>query len=279
MKALVNNIALGTMKTVLRRVFVFLTSGTRTPAVSAERLPSRALQDYVGGDYQKTGEEFFRYFIELCELKPDEKVLDVGSGSGRMAVPPTRYLSSKGCYEGFDISVAGVRWCQENITPRFPNFTFQLADLHNASYNPRGRYHASEFQFPYEDQAFDFVFLTSVFTHMLPNDMEHYFSEITRVLKPGGRCLITFFLLNDDSTMLINKKMGTYNFEYQMEGYRTVNKTNQEDAVAYDEMFIRGLYEKHGLEVSEPIHYGSWCGRKDFLSFQDMVVANKAMES
>ena len=41
----------------------------------------------------------------------------------------------------------------------------------------------------------DVAFLTSVFTHMLPEDVEHYLDELARVLKPGGRTLITWFLL------------------------------------------------------------------------------------
>ena len=49
-----------------------------------------------------------------------------------------------------------------------------------------------------------------------------------------------------------------------------------EDAVAYDEKFIRNLYEKYGLVISEPVYYGSWCGREKFLSLQDMVLAYKA---
>ena len=35
-------------------------------------------------DYVAAGEEFFRYFVDLCELKPDDRVLDVGSGTGRI---------------------------------------------------------------------------------------------------------------------------------------------------------------------------------------------------
>ena len=38
------------------------------------------------------------------------------------------------------------------------------------------------------------MFLTSVFTHLLPHDLTHYLAEINRVLRPGGRCVATFFL-------------------------------------------------------------------------------------
>lgn len=282
MKSLIKKILPTPLKTALRRTF---NSPAQTNArlgqpqveepAAGELLPSGFLQTYVGGDYRKVGEEFFRYFVELGKLKPDESVLDVGCGSGRMAVPLTNYLSGRGVYEGFDISTEAVDWCRENITASHPNFRFRVSDIYNAAYNPQGKYPASEYRFAYDDRAFDFVFLTSVFTHLLPRDMEHYFSEIARVLKPGGRCLITFFLLNEESTPLMEDNRGVLNFAHRGKGYRTINKSRPEEAVAYDEKFVRNLFEKYGFRVGEPIYYGSWCGREHFLSLQDIAIGYK----
>jgi len=119
-----------------------------------------------------------------------------------MAIPLTKYLS-EGSYEGIDIIPYHINWCKKNIMSRYPNFRFQMADVFNKLYNPKGKYKPSEYEFPYQDEDFDFVFLTSVFTHMLPKDMENYFSQIARVLRKKGRCLITFFLLNKESLRLI----------------------------------------------------------------------------
>ncbi len=58
-----------------------------------------------------------------------------------------------------------------------------------------------------------FVLLTSVFTHMLPQDMDNYLSEVARVLKPDGRCLITYFLLNPESLALIDAEESSFNFQ------------------------------------------------------------------
>lgn len=118
-------------------------------------------------------------------------MLDVGCGSGRMALPLTGYLNSEGRYAGFDISQKAIAWCQEHITSAHPNFQFEVSDIYNSLYNPKGKYQSLDFRFPYPDASFDVVFLTSVFTHMFPPDVEHYLDEISRVLKPGGRCLCT----------------------------------------------------------------------------------------
>lgn len=98
-----------------------------------------------------------------------------------MAAPLAAYLSKEGSYEGLDIVVQAVRWCSENITPRYPNFRFVHADIYNKSYNPEGKITAHQYAFPYGEASFDFVFLTSVFTHMLPADVENYLHQVSRV--------------------------------------------------------------------------------------------------
>jgi SAM-dependent methyltransferase len=228
---------------------------------------------FGGGDFDKIGEEYLRYFVELGDLKPDERVLDVGCGIGRMAVPLTGHLDDQGSYEGFDVFPEGIRWCQENITPKYPNFRFRVADIRNKEYNPGGSFAASEYEFPYEDESFDFVLLTSVFTHLLPDEVENYLSEIRRVLAPGGRCLASFFLLNEESLGSIRSGASTINFRHDFGEYRTKDKDTPEAAIAYPEDYIRSLYAERGLDIVEPIHYGSWPGRRDFLSYQDVVAA------
>lgn len=231
---------------------------------------------FIGpGDFEQTGEEFLGYFIDLGGLKPSERVLDVGCGIGRMAKSLTKYLDKRGGYKGFDIVADAINWCREKITPKYPNFRFHFADLYNKFYNPHGKYKASEYKFPYNNESFDFVFLTSVFTHLLPHDMENYFSEIARVLKKDGRCLITFFLLNSESVQLLDAGLSAEDFKYEFDEYRTTDKDTPEAVIAYDEKFIRGLYERSKLSLVEPIRYGSWCGREDFLSYQDITIAAK----
>jgi len=224
--------------------------------------------------FKEGGDEFLEYFIKLGGLNPSENVLEVGCGVGRMAVPLTKYLTS-GSYDGFDIVETGIKWCKEEITSQFPNFHFRKADLYNKAYNPNGKYKASAYRFPYNDKSFDFIFLTSVFTHMLPKEVENYLAEISRVLKRNGRCLITFFLLNTESINLIKAKLIKYDFKYKYKGFRAIDKNSIETAIAYDEELIRYLYKKYGLSIVEPIHYGNWSNRQIALSHQDIIIVIK----
>jgi len=227
------------------------------------------------GDFEEIGQEFARYFIELAQLQPKNRVLDVGCGLGRMAIPLTGYLSQEGEYWGFDIVKKGIKWCQSRISSKFSNFHFQHVGVYNKYYNPHGKVQARDFSFPYGDESFDFVFSTSVFTHMLPSGMEKYLSETSRVLKPGGKCLNTFFILNEESKNLIKQGRSTLEFSYRGDGYLSTNGKKPESAVAYEQEVIKRLFKKHNLTVTQPIHYGSWCKRDVFLSYQDIIVATK----
>jgi len=238
-------------------------------------IPPESMNFVGGGDFTKIGEEFNNYFIELANLQPNDRVLDVGCGIGRMAIPLTNYLSKEGEYWGFDIVKKGIEWCQSRISSKFSNFHFQHSDVYNKFYNPDGKVQAQNFQFPFEDESFDFVFLTSVFTHMLPPDLENYMCEISRVLKTEGKCLITFFLLNEESENLIHSGLSTIDFQYNIQGCLTNDENNPEGAIAYNEEFALGLFRKYGLEIAQPIHYGSWCKRDTFLTYQDLIIATK----
>jgi len=240
-----------------------------------EFLPPRGIRFVGNGDFIKTGNEFVEYFINKAGLKPEHHVLDLGCGIGRMAIPLTKYLNKEGSFEGFDIAEKGIEWCQKNITPKYPNFRFQVADLYNKLYHPKGKYLDTEYKFPYKNNAFDFVYLTSVFTHMLSGGVENYMSEISRVLKPSGRCLITFFILNEESEQLIKEEKSVFSFKNDHGIYRVQNAEVPEDAIAYQEDYLRNLFSKNSIRIKEPVHFGAWCGRSNYLSFQDIVIAEK----
>ncbi len=228
-------------------------------------------------DIDKVAHEIFRCVIELGELKSSETVLEVGCGIGRNAASLTTYLNQGGTYEGFDIVPLSIGWCQQKISREYPNFRFRLGDIYNKAYNPKAKLKPSEYKFPYKDEFFDFVFLTSVFTHMMPEDVKHYLSEIVRVLKTGGRCMITFFLLNQESLMLLNSGLSFYDLRHETGPCRFMDQEIPEAAIAYQEEYIRAIYRKKGLAITEPINYGWWCRREKgtFSSGQDIIMARK----
>jgi SAM-dependent methyltransferase len=234
-------------------------------------VPPRRL-DFVGhSDFAATGDEFLGHFVELGGLQPDHAVLDVGCGIGRMARPLAGYLSSDGSYDGFDVNRDGIGWCRRRYA-RHANFRFQVADLYNRRYNPHGAHAAADYRFPYDDDRFDFAILTSVLTHLLETEADHYIAETARVLRPGGRALMSFFLLDDESRALIAQGRSGLAFLDAEAHVAVVSEDVPEEAVAYDIGWLRERLTGHGMQLAE-LRPGSWSGREEHTSFQDLVVS------
>jgi len=242
----------------------------------ATALPEPSAEDIlmIGGGFLEVSREFLRHFLQLAELKPDASILDVGCGVGRMAYMLAHYLRPEARYEGFDVIGHLVDWASAEISSRHPNFHFQKVDIYNKHYNPTGAYRASEFRFPFEDESFDFIFLTSVFTHMFGQDVRHYLDEFNRVLRPNGRCLTTCFLLNDESKALIHEEKSTQNLVHPIADCFTSNPDDPEAAVGFEEPLLLQWIRERGFELEEK-RLGSWCRRPEFLSYQDILVYRK----
>jgi len=239
------------------------------------QLPPRSLRDVGGSDFEATGLEFVEHFKKLGRLKPHENILEIGCGSGRIAMPLARYMAGQGHYWGAEIIEKSVRWCQKNITRRYPNFEFLHAELYNKRYNPKARHLAKDYVFPFSDRYFDFIYLTSVFTHVLPEDLENYVREIARMLKPEGRVFSTFFLLNQTQATLAKQGQNQINFQFERGIYSIRNEEIPESAVAYQEDYLLELWQGYGFVIQKPIIYGWWSGREDGLSLQDFMIATK----
>lgn len=161
-------------------------------------IPPKGMIFIGSGDFRQQGQHILKLLIDHAGLTPESKVLDIGCGIGRLASALTGFLSPTGSYDGFDIVKKGINWCRKQISSRYPNFTFKHIDLKNDLYNVKTDREAKNFSFPYPDESFDCIALTSVFTHMMPEDVDNYLGQIARVMKSGGKCLATFFLINPE---------------------------------------------------------------------------------
>lgn len=238
-------------------------------------VPPKGLLFVGSGDYLKVGEQFFGHFRKYCSFTPDSAVLDIGCGIGRMAIPFTKYLSDKGRYEGFDIVKFGIDWCTKNISSRYPNFNFRVIPLKNELYRSDTDDKAAELRFPYQNDTFNFVFLTSVFTHMLPSDVENYLAEIHRVLKKNEECFATFFIIDEETehskNLNVRKK-----FLYNFGNYFLMDKNVKEANVAYKKSYIMDSLKNHNFEVTRFIK-GSWSGihEGELNEHQDIIIFKK----
>ncbi len=225
--------------------------------------------------FRRSGEGFARaYLFDRARLRPNERVLDLGSGNGGKARVLAGYLDNQGSYVGLDIVPSAVEWCKERYSI-FPNFAFHVANVHSTHYNPTGRFRDSEYKFPFSDGEFDLVFLCSLFTHMLPDGIRNYIAEIARVLKPGGRCVATAFLLNDESITAMAEGRTTRRFTHQIGSCRVLDSENPNKAVALDEGWIRRQFTEAKLRILE-MNFGMWRVTTDkSIGSHDVIIAQK----
>jgi len=260
------------LRLIFRRIYYFPLDIVNHFRTKKETLkPPKGMIFTGSGNFSKQGETFLKYFIDLGNLKPDDYVLDIGSGIGRMAIPLTKYLSENGKYEGFDIVKKGVKWCQKKITPQFPNFNFQHINLKNSLYNLKTNQDASQFEFPYLNNSFDFIFLTSVFTHMLPSDVENYLGEINRVLKSSGTCFCTCFYVDNQAS-----QNADFKFKFDKGNYYLMDEKVPEANVAYKYEYLQTIINNSGFKIKS-IYQGYWSGnpKTDSFDFQDIIILEK----
>ncbi len=240
--------------------------------------PPLRLRRYVGPlrSFEMSGAEFMTYCRLLLELQPDETMLDIGCGCGVMALFLKDYLdSSRARYVGLDIHEPSIKWCQRHISERHAHFDFKRIDVRSEAYNPQGHFAAADFSFPLADQSFDVVLLKSVLTHMRPPEVARYVREVARLLSKNGRCLLTLFLLNEGQEKLAGEGLNKLDFSYGDETWRYLHQHSPESAVAYRESYVLELLNDCGLTLRAPVFYGSWSGRTDGLSFQDLLLVQK----
>lgn len=233
-------------------------------------------------EWFRWAEEWSMFLRVFGGLRRRSEVLEIGCGLGRIAFS-LRFLLREGSYEGFDISKRKIDFLNQTVHARYPNFHFSYADIKNTEYNPSGRIPATEFQFPYPDVQFDLVYAASVFTHMLPQACAHYFSEASRVLRPSGRFVVSFFLLDfyvpghqrglgfDSERFAFDHTLPSYDREFAL-----VDPANPELMTAYSSSLIRKMAEKAGLVMSKDPVLGLWSGTQDSpIGGQDLVVLEK----
>lgn len=149
------------------------------PGTTGLVLHAAALYDFTVWLMTLGRERVFRETVlRLARLEPGELVLDVGCGTGTLAIAAKRYVGPMGTVHGIDASPEMLARAQRKASKAGLDVVF-------------GKAAAQALPFP--DAQFDAV-LTTIMLHHLPRKArEQCVREIRRVLKPGGRALAVDF--------------------------------------------------------------------------------------
>jgi ubiquinone/menaquinone biosynthesis C-methylase UbiE len=116
--------------------------------------------------------------LDLARVQPGESVLDVGCGTGTLAIAAKRRVGDAGTVDGIDASPEMIERARKKTMRAHVGVAFQTA--------------AAEL-LPFETSRFDLV-LSTVMLHHLPRDVRpQAIQEMRRVVKPHGRILIVDF--------------------------------------------------------------------------------------
>jgi SAM-dependent methyltransferase len=246
---------------------VRLAKGTAYIPPYSKRVRSNGVRgDIGGGGFVFVGRLITDLLKKYAALGPAFKVLEVGCGCGRNAQGLAEFLQD-GNYTGMDIEKVALDAGKNNKRLARKGFKFDFLDVRNDTYNPNGKHPATEYVFPYPDGSFDVIFLSSVFTHMLTDEIRNYAKEFHRILKPGGRVWTTAYLLDRPMTHL--------QFPYHAQEHWYANEHIPGIAVAYKSAFISSTFAQFGFALTSGPLYGDVHGTSQTGLDQDLMVFQK----
>jgi SAM-dependent methyltransferase len=180
----------------------------------------------------------------LCNLTAESRLLDMGCGCGASALPLRGYFTS-GSFLGVDVDPRMIRWCDRHIASS--KLQFAHYPYWNALYNPSGERFKP---FPVDDASADVIVMKSVFTHMLPQDVAYYVSELGRVLAPGAKGLVTAFTYSDT-------RPRDDEFPYRRDDFKHAKPISPESKLALPQQWLVESFDKAGVDVAIDMRPGS----------------------
>ena len=189
-------------------------------------------------------------FPQLPDEDAYRQVFDFGCGCGRVARQLIRQVPRPERYVGIDIHSGMIDWCQANLAPATEGFEFKHHDVFNILLNP-GDEKPRTLPLPVGDKQFSLVLAISVFTHLVESQAVHYLSEVSRILRPDGRFLATWFLFDKQHfPMMVEDQNALY-----------TDPVDPTQAVIFDRSWLRGAAREAGLTITDieaPATRGSW---------------------
>ena len=121
---------------------------------------------------------FRERLLALARLQPGESVLDVGCGTGTLAIAAKRRVGPRGVVHGIDASPEMIARAARKARKAGIDVTFRTAIVE---------------ALPFPDRHFDVVLSTLMLHHLPRPAREQCAREMRRILKPGGRVLAVDF--------------------------------------------------------------------------------------
>ena len=188
----------------------------------------------------------YAFSSNLCGL--DSTIVDIGCGCGRWAhhLRDCRFTSERfsGKYIGIDIDEEMLNWCRKNFDSE--RFAFYRSNHESRAY--KGVENSKEqYALPLSDESADFVFSTSLFTHLLEPELVNYTQESYRVLKPGHCMAMYCFSMDHPPSTYGNR----HTFRFRIGNAHVESRAVPEAAVAYEDKFLFEVARQAGFRTTK----------------------------
>jgi len=179
----------------------------------------------------------------LCRL--DSTIVDIGCGCGRYAHPLRDYKFKSerfsGKYIGIDIDEEMLAWCRGHYDRE--RFAFYRSNHGSTAYRS-ARNGNSHYELPLAAESADFVFSTSLFTHLLEEQLVDYCRESYRVLKPNRAMAMACFSMDHPPPTYGDR----HTFRFRVGNAWVESPKVPEAAVAYEEKFLFAVAREAGFQ-------------------------------
>jgi len=170
------------------------------------------------------GETTTREFVELLDLKPGMKVLDIGSGAGGSAFFMAR---------NYGVDVHGID-LSTNMNAISLEYRLQMEPevKHRCNFYIED---ADKMEFP--ENFFDVVYSRDTIMHFKDKEREKLYKNILKTLKPGGKLMISDYCRGEKQSpqvFLDYEKQRGYNLHTVKAYGKTLEKTGFSKVVALD---------------------------------------------
>lgn len=118
---------------------------------------------------------WLNYVMEIANLKPGEKVLDLGTGRGEIAYQSALKDSNVIGLDYAFVAMGLAKKLREKSQEKKKPFSLLLSDARSL---------------PFQNNTFDTIFMLDIVEHLAQNDLISVFRQVNKCLKPGGRLII-----------------------------------------------------------------------------------------
>jgi SAM-dependent methyltransferase len=260
------------------------------PSLNFNQDTASSIEDYKAAYFEAAREKELPFLASVAHLNPKCSTLDYGCGLGRLAAAFADSENRFGSYFGWEPEPQALRWLQSAYENSL-GFRFDGTQLiNNMNYvTNRGNYSTVEENFESRSEAvpsvtdllrlmngvkFNLQFSSSVFTHMWSSDIALTLKSFNDVASDNALFVNTWLIVDLYAQTSLDRGEADRILPIEINGALTYSQSNPLVCTAYRQKDVERMYRESGHQILE-ILYGSWSGRSNGVTYQDIVVSKR----